>query len=256
LLIAGFIVLAAVVVFSLPRIPQDRSYHNFADRRTMLRIPNFMNVVSNLPFALAGILGILNSLRRQKRTFLQGWERWGWASLFAAVSLISIGSSYYHLAPDNETLFWDRLPMTAGFMSLFALVIAERVSMQTGRALLLPLIAVGVGSVLWWRYTEAAGSGDLRPYLLVQYLPMLAIPAMLLGFPAKYTRVGDLLLALGLYACAKVFEGFDGQILALGGIISGHTVKHLTAGLATIKLANMAKTQRPVVFPHPDFGAG
>ena len=42
----------------LPPIPQDQGYHEFADQRMLLSIPNFWNVVSNLPFIAVGGVGL------------------------------------------------------------------------------------------------------------------------------------------------------------------------------------------------------
>src|SRR5271169_2658193 len=134
---------------------------------------------------------------------------------------VAVGSACYHLCPNNQTLVWDRLPMTVAFMSLLALVIGDRIGARAGRWLLRPLVVLGAGSVLWWRFTEAAGRGDLRLYALVQFLPMLAIPVMLLLFPARYTGTADFGWTLGWYALAKVFELLDRQIFAIGGVVSG-----------------------------------
>ena len=42
----------------LPSIPQDQHYHQFADQRALLGIPNFWNVVSNIPFIAIGAVGL------------------------------------------------------------------------------------------------------------------------------------------------------------------------------------------------------
>src|SRR5262245_15202615 len=53
----GLGIVALGLVFCLSPIPQDLSYHTFADDRTMLGVPNFLNVASNLPFIVVGVLG-------------------------------------------------------------------------------------------------------------------------------------------------------------------------------------------------------
>lgn len=164
-LLVGLGLVALIVVAFLPPIPQDPAYHNFADRRRFLGIPNALNVLSNAPFVLVGALG-WTLLLRQGRPRADGpltapWERAAFLILFAGVGLTGFGSAYYHLAPGNVTLFWDRLPMTIVFMSLFALIIGERISLTAGQRLLPVLLLVGAGSVVYWLVGELSGAGDL-----------------------------------------------------------------------------------------------
>lgn len=232
----GCLAVAAVAVaFAFPRFGQDPSYHNFADQRSFAGIPNLLNVASNLVFAAAGLLG-LRFVWNRDSAFAELWERTAAALLFGSTILVAAGSAYYHLHPTNQTLVWDRLPMTVAFMSLLALLIGDRIGPRAGRWLLGPLIVLGTGSVLWWRLTEAAGRGDLRLYAMVQFFPMLAIPAMLLLFPERYTGAAGFGWTLAWYALAKVFELLDQQIFALGGVVSGHTLKHVAAGIAVLQL--------------------
>ena len=137
-------VVATVCVF-LPRIPQPQSYHSFADQRSLLGIPNFGDVASNLPFAVIGLLGIVFLLRSGSDAasghFLDSRERWPYLVAFVGLLLTAFGSSYYHLHPNNARLVWDRLPMTVVFMSMVAAVIAERVQLRAG-LLLLPLFLI------------------------------------------------------------------------------------------------------------------
>src|SRR5438132_200261 len=152
--------LAGAAAIFLPRLPQDLSYHNFADHRTILGIPNLLSVASNLPFLWIGVLG-LSVTRKTANVGLRGlfteeWERLAARALFFGVSLTAFGSAWYHLAPSNETLVWDRLPMTLAFMALFSLVIADRLGMRIGRLLFWPMLADGIASVGYWRITEDA----------------------------------------------------------------------------------------------------
>jgi hypothetical protein len=128
---------------------------------------------------------------------------------------------------------WDRLPMTLVFMSFFAATIAERINVKAGVWLLLPLVTVGIVSVLYWHFSELRTTGgDLRWYVEVQYYPMLAIPLIAFLFPSRYTRGAYVFGVVALYAVAKAFELLDGNVFALGGIVSGHTLKHFTAATA------------------------
>ncbi|MFZ1059997.1 MAG: ceramidase domain-containing protein [Candidatus Rokuibacteriota bacterium] len=240
-IIVGIGLAAIVTVLFLPPIPQDPAYHDFADRRPFLGIPNALNVLSNAPFVLVGALGLAFVRRRAALE-----ERTALLILFAGVGLTGFGSAYYHLTPGNVTLFWDRLPMTIVFMSLFAVIIAERISLTAGRRLLPILLLAGAGSVAYWLVGELSGAGDLRPYALVQFFPLVAIPLILLLFPPRYTRGADLLGALAWYALAKLFEALDAQIFAVGGVVSGHTLKHLASAVAMYWILRMVRTRRAI----------
>lgn len=228
---------------------QDPSYHDFADDRTLLGVPNFWNVVSNLPFLLTGLLGLrlcLGTRPGSGAPWLESWERTAFTVFFAGVALTCFGSSYYHLWPANATLFWDRLPMTLGFMGLLAIIVGERVRPAWGRTALWPLVGAGVLSVVYWHLTEQGGNGDLRPYVLVQFYPLLLIPALLL-FPPRYTHTRSYLAVLGWYLLAKVLEILDVQVFELTfGQMSGHSLKHVAAAVATWWLYRMLVRRRPV----------
>jgi len=225
----------------LPRIPQDPAYHAFADRVAALGIANFWNVVSNLPFLVVGIAGLralpgapgkLPELDLHYRIF------------FLGVALTGLGSAYYHLAPDNGTLVWDRLPMTPAFMAFFTVVIGEHLDTGLANRLLMPLLALGVASVGYWHWSESVGLGDLRPYGLVQFLPMLMIPLILLLFPSRFDSVRPLWALIGCYALAKLLEQFDRPILELTGVIGGHPLKHLAAAAGAGCLVAALKRRR------------
>jgi multidrug transporter EmrE-like cation transporter len=147
---------------AMERIPQNPAYHLFADHRTVLGVANGLNVLSNAAFAVVGLAG-LRLFRHGAVQLRDGRERWPWMAFFFGVALTSLGSAWYHLAPSNDSLVWDRLPMAVGFMGLLAALIAERVDPRAGLWLLGPVVALGVGSVLYWHLTERAGVGDLRP---------------------------------------------------------------------------------------------
>src|SRR5262249_46385439 len=159
-------------------------------------------------------------------------ERWFFVAFFLGVALTTLGSSYYHLAPGNERLLWDRLPMTIAFMGLFAAIIAERVNVQLGLLLLIPLVLLGLASVVYWDWTERSGKGDFRFYFLFQFYPMLVIPLMLVFFPGRYTMTAEWFIAFAFYVLAKVCEQLDGTIYqSTNYFVSGHTLKHLLAAV-------------------------
>jgi hypothetical protein len=228
-------------LFSRPPWPQSVAYHDFADQRLIVGVPHFANVVSNLPFLFVGIWGIWIAMR-SPTAFRSESERLPYLCFFIGVTLTAFGSTYYHLAPDNERLFWDRLPMAVAFMGLFGAVITERIGRKIGRILLMPLVVLGVGSSLYWAWTD-----DLRLYYLVQFYPMLAMPLMLLLFPSVYTGTVWLFAALGCYVLAKFAEHpFDATIFhATGHLVSGHTLKHLLAAAAVYCVLHMLRFRRP-----------
>jgi hypothetical protein len=226
LLMAGTL---AVLLF-LPRILQNQSYHGFADARTVLGVPNFSNVVSNIPFFLVGAVGLARCRHDAVTTIV-----------FAGVFLTGFGSSYYHWSPDDHTLFWDRLPMALAFMALLASAIEERVSAKAGAILLWPLVAMGVLSLLVWRW-----SGDLRLYGWVQFFPVVTLPAMFLLLPPKYTGTRYWIIAAILYLLAKLFEYFDEQIYSMLYVVSGHTLKHLAAAAACFAILRYFQTRQPI----------
>ena len=226
---------ASVIVATLADpVAQDPSYHLFSDRRSFAGVPNFLNVMSNLPFLFVGVWGLVFVMRHGGSVAPE--MKLAWVVFFTGIMLTTFGSGYYHLWPANEPLVWDRLPMTIGFMSLVAILIAEYGSARIGKALLVPLLLVGFASVMYWSYTEAHGVGDLRPYAIVQFLPILLIPITLLLFPSRSDLGRYVWVMIGFYLAAKIFETFDGNIYAAGELISGHSIKHIVASLAPASL--------------------
>ena len=225
--IAAFVLL----FYFTTAIPQDPAYYLFADNRTIASIPNFWDVVSNLPFVFVGIWGlyVVVMLARADASFEL---RNAYLVFFIGVFLSAFGSAYFHLKPSNDTLFWDRLPMTIAFAGLFAAVIGEYGSTKTANRLLPLFLVIGVGSVLYWQWTESISAGDLRPYAIVQFLPMLAIPTILV-VSKRDNNIGRYIwLMIGFYLIAKLFEHFDSNVYDTIHVASGHTIKHLTAAVA------------------------
>ena len=226
----GLMAVSLAILPLLPPIPQDPSYHQFADQRTLLGIPNFWNVVSNLPFALVGAMGLWQ-FGRDRASFV----------LFLGVFLTGFGSAYYHWDPNDDTLFWDRLPMALTFMAILAVAVEERVSAKAGAILLWPLLALAVFSLLLWRWTD-----DLRLYGWVQFFPCIALPLLFVACPAKYSGTSYWLIAAAFYALAKLFEFYDHAIYSVGFILSGHTLKHFAAASACFAVLRYFQTRRPV----------
>jgi hypothetical protein len=243
-LVAGLGLLLAVLVFQLPPIPQDLAYHVFADVRPLLGIPNFLNVATSLGFAAAGAAGMLLLARHKVPGGLPGLFR-VYQVFFLALLLVGPGSAYYHLSPSNATLVWDRLPMSLAFMAFFSAMVGERICVAAGRRLLVPLLMAGVLAVGYWQLSEQRGAGDLRPYLLVQFLPMLLVPVMLL-FRSPLSGGAWIWTMLLVYAASKAAELGDAAVLQQSGVLSGHSLKHLLATLGGLLFLGALLARRPV----------
>lgn len=241
----GISAAALVAMLLAPSIPQDPGYHQFADQRAWLGIPNFWKVVSNLPFVLVGWAGVREFIGRSPRGALAAL-RPAYVTFFVGIALIGPGSAYYHWAPDNASLLWDRLPMTIAFMAFLTLIIGEYISSEAGRAMLWPLVIAGVASVVYWAVTESSGHGDLRPYGLVQFLPMLLIPLILLWFRPKLSGSGYIWAMLLAYLAAKLAEWLDEPVFRLLAPLSGHSLKHLLAASGTYSIVLAVRRRRPL----------
>ena len=237
-ILLGIIVVSVGAVYYLvDPIPQDPAYHQFADQRSYLGVQNFLNVISNLVFIIIGSYS-LYVLKRTENDY-DAIKCCGACYLFfIGLALTGFGSGYYHLSPDNQTLVWDRLPMAIAFMALFSFFLSEHINARLGSWLLWPLLAIGVFSVLYWIHTENQGAGDLRLYALVQFLPALLIPLIIILFSSQRYQKKYIWYLIGLYALAKIAEHYDAEVMNAVSI-SGHTLKHIFAafsGVAFLKL--------------------
>ncbi len=236
-LLIGIALLCGIGTFVFVEpVPQWPEYHRFADDRAMLGIPNALNVLSNLPFLIVGLWGmgiLVTAMGRhgtEARLFL-------YSVFFAGFALVAVGSAAYHLSPSNETLVWDRLPMTVAFMAFLSAVISEMIGPKTAIRLLPAFLIIGAFSVFYWDYTEQMGRGDLRFYGLVQYLPILLIALILWLYERPDHFLKYMVWAAAFYGVAKLFEALDLAVFQSLIVISGHTLKHLFAsatGLALI----------------------
>ena len=244
-IVLGLAILGVMSFWFVPPIAQPQWYHDFGDKRSLLGMPNFWNVISNLPFLFVGGWGIWYVLSDGAKDGLRDLaERWMFLFLFAAVALTGVGSAYYHWEPNNDRLVWDRLPLAMMFMGLFAIIVAERLSHRIGALLFVPFVVLGAATVFYWHLTEIWGRGDLRPYLLGQLYPVVVIPILLWLCPASYTRTENLYLAIAWYAGAKLYEFLDKEIYAVGQIVSGHTLKHVGAAVSCYMILSWIRQRR------------
>jgi hypothetical protein len=239
-LLALLCVFALIIVGS---IPQDQNYHDFADDRKLWGISNFLNVVTNLPFAFVGMLG-LRLVRKIKERELKHIS----FILFTGFLLLTIGSICYHLQPDNDTLVYDRILMVIIFMSFFAFIIYDGIDVKTGYNAFIILNILGIMSVIYWAIGERAGRGDLRWYGMVQFFPIVAIPLIVVLYKSSFNHRKEIILIFLFFALAKLTEKFDKEIYhLLSNTISGHSLKHLLMVAAGNEIVIMIRTRvKPV----------
>ena len=233
----GMAVISLLALLFVPPIPQPQDYHHFADQKTLLGIPNFWNVVSNLPFIAVGAMGLqYMGLQYFRRDLSAG-------VFFLGVFLTGFSSSYYHWNPNDVGLFWDRLPMAIAFMAILANVVEERIDAKVGKLLLWPLVLLGIVSLLWWMRTD-----DLRLYGWVQFFPCLVLPLMFWLFAPKYSGTWYWFAAAGWYLLAKVLEYADAAIYSAGhNVMAGHALKHLAAAGACYAILRAFQTRQALV---------
>ncbi len=236
LLVAALVALLAAVFG--PSVAQHDHYHAFADQRVLFGLPCAMDVLSNLPFAIAGLLGLVMVAR------LPALPQRGYAALFfVGLIVTTLGSIIYHLNPNNDGLALDRLGMVAGFAGMLGLAAAQRVSQRAGMVTTLTVLLLGPTAVAVWAQTD-----NLLPWVLLQggAMLMLLVLAVCKPLPApSHWYVVNLLPVIGFYAAAKLFELADHQIFELTNqVISGHSLKHIVAALAAWPvLTAIARTQ-------------
>lgn len=234
----ALMLLAMAGAWLLPAIQQPAEYHDFADRRTLFGIANAGDVLSNAAFALAGLYGFVRLQRR--RRLLGPAVRASLYVFFAGLVLTALGSGYYHLEPNNATLALDRLPMTVAFAGVFGAVVAERVSTRGGFAALAAMLAIGLASVVYWKYTD-----NVAPYAAVQFGGIAGVIALLVATP----RGAEALPWWGLiawYALSKLVEAGDGAIWhASNAVVAGHLLKHLAAAMGGVVIAHALRRPAP-----------
>lgn len=227
LALAGFAAFLLLVALFAPAVAQPPHAHAFADQRALWGLPHALDVLSNLPFAIAGVLGLLR-LRATPATALGEGERAAARLFFIGLLVTAFGSSWYHLSPDDAGLAVDRAAMSVPFAGLLALLVAGGISERAGRATAIALLVLGPLSVLAWYRT-----GNVLPWALVQFggMPLLVL------FALRPPRMGALAVRWGVvllvYALAKLFEMNDELVFAATGqLCSGHTLKHVVAAFA------------------------
>ena len=208
-IISAIAVLAIICLFTYRPIRQSSAYHNFADCRHFWGINHFGDVISNLPFIIIGTWG-LSFLKNPKSTecFECPSEKNTYVFFFTGLLLTVFGSTYYHLEPNSKTLFWNRLPMSVSFMSFLCITIGEFINPKLALKVLFPAVAFGMGSVIYWIWSEFQGMGDWRFYLFTQFFGIISLPLILLMYKSRY-RFNYYWFVLFFYILAKICESKD-----------------------------------------------
>lgn len=236
-IVPSLALLCIIVLLITGPIPQDQNYHNFADRRPFLGIPNFLNVITNLPFLLVGVKGL-----REAGNLKEKYVKPMFSTIFFAFVLLTFGSGYYHWFPQNITLVYDRVPMTVIFMTFFSFIIYEYIGQRKGYTAFIILNIIGILTVLYWILTEQRGSGDLRWYGMIQFFPIIAIPLIMVLYKQAGNHWKAIIPIFIFFALAKLAEQFDKQIyFLLHQIISGHSLKHLFVAVAEYEIVVMTR---------------
>ena len=235
--LAPYVGLALIVALTMfGPIAQLANYHSFADQRTLFGIANAGDVLSNLGFLLVAIYG-LTTLRAARR---DDPARLAYLVFFSAIGMTAVGSTWYHMAPDDARLVWDRLPIAVACAALLAAALRDAYPKTVPATLSLVLLTgFGALSVFWWSW-----SGDLRFYLLIQAAPLVLIPVLQWQSNTPMAQRTLFFVAIGLYVWAKLFEVADQAVLQALGFVSGHTIKHLLAVAAACVLARAFTRRR------------
>jgi hypothetical protein len=229
-------------------MPIGPAYHDFADKRTLFGIPNAQDVLSNIPFFLVGIWGFLwLATKRGRSVFVDGRERIPYLVFFAGVTVTGVGSFWYHMAPSDVRLPWDLMPMTCSFTSIVVVTFMERVDPHLGFFALVPALLLGILSVVYWMITTSLGDGNYKFYLFVQFFSPVLLALIIGLFRPRYSGTGYLAIAFGCYVAAKLFEEFDYSIYRnLDRLVSGHSLKHVTAAVACYWIFKMLQKRHPL----------
>ena len=206
-------------------IRQSQKYLNFADRRSILFVPNFFDVISSITFSYVGFSGLVQRKKSDPNIL--------WPLFFIGIFFIGPGSMYFHLNPNETTVIFDRLPMGVAFVSLFFAILIDTFNFSKGlKSLFIFSVLLGLGSTIHWVVTR-----DLRFYIWVQLTPILTAILVPILFRVISLKLRYLIYAAALYIIAKITEVYDQQIYSVTGeLLSGHTLKHLLAALAIYQL--------------------
>lgn len=240
LAIVGLVLLALLVgCFAAGEFLKTLTDQRYVDTRAFLGVPNFLNVASNLAFLAVGAAGLILCAGTRRPPALAAWR-----VFYLGMVLTCFGSAWFHLAPGDATLVWDRSGMIIAFVGLAFAVIEQSTARRAPAILLVAALALGVASVWWWRR-----SGDMRLYSWMQLAPLAcAGTSVVLDWVAPAMRRA-LAASFAWYVLAKLAELYDAGIYAVTDhVVSGHTLKHLLAAAsAAVILAAQWRGARPAI---------
>jgi UDP-N-acetylmuramyl pentapeptide phosphotransferase/UDP-N-acetylglucosamine-1-phosphate transferase len=243
-IIASSVVAITIGLFVVDPLSLPKADHIFADSRPLAGVPNAADVLSNLAFLLVGLLGLLQTWKNvssRPSAFTSQAEALPWLLFFAATALTSLGSVAYHLQPTDDTLLWDRLPLGVAMASFITAAITERIGVREGLLTLPVLLVFTLLSILLWYHGQ-----DPRYYFALQGVAILTVPLLCALLPGPYTGTNAWFFTAGLYVLAKLAELGDHAIYTLGGVVSGHTLKHLLAALAVWVLVRLLQRRMQI----------
>ena len=234
-------VLLIIAALWYGKVEQAQSYYLFADDRTFFGIPNGLDVMSNLAIVYPGVIGLMLVYERQKNghEYRDPIEQTIQYCLFLGMVLTFLGSVWFHLNPNDSTLVWDRLAMTVVMACYCSLIIADRYSIDLAKRIHFPLISIGLLSVIYWEY-----SGDLRPYFFFKMQPVILVAILLVYGKKTYDRAADYIISMSLVLVATLTENIDKIIFDNLDIISGHTMKHIIAGISLWWIMRMIQKRK------------
>lgn len=248
-------VLALLLVALLgPWTAQPAHHHAFADQRAWGWIPCAMDVLSNLPFAVWGLAGLvcLGWPGRHDAPPIHASQARLAGLFFAGLILTAAASTFYHWQPDDAGLAVDRLGMVVAFAGLIGLAASDRISARAGVALGTVVLVLGPLSIWAW-----ATSGNVLPWVVIQFGGLALVAWLAFLKPLQGALAICWLQLILIYAVAKLFEQADTFVyLSSAELVSGHSLKHVVASCAAwpvvVALRRAGKSgQNPVHLPPP-----
>ncbi|KAG5045047.1 hypothetical protein JHK86_014453 [Glycine max] len=223
------------LIFFTPRIPRSPKHHQFVDMRNLLGVANTLNVMTNFPFLVVGVLGLVLALEGGVFNISSQGEVWTWALFYAGIAGVAFGSAYYHLKPDDHRVLWDTLPMMVAFSSLLSSLVVERLGQRIGLCCMFALNLAAFLCVVYERIYN-----DIRFCMMFQLTLPLAIPVIAVLYRSKYTHSRYWFISTGIYLLAKFEGATDRKLYHVNNyIISGHSLEHLCLALIPILLSVM-----------------
>ncbi|CAJ2675212.1 unnamed protein product [Trifolium pratense] len=232
----GFAFLCSISFFLFsPKIPRSPNYHQFADMRNLLGVPNTLNVITNFPFLVVGVLGLILALEGGFFTISSQAEISTWILFYAGILGVAFGSVYYHMKPDNNRVLWDTLPMMVAYSSLFSSLVVERIGQRIGLGCMCALLFAAFTCIVYERIYD-----DIRLCLMFQLILPLAIAAVAYMYPSNYTHSTYWFSSIGIYLLAKLEAVSDKKLYRANNyVISGHSLEHVCLALIPFLLSVM-----------------